>query len=144
MSEYKDALANNPEIFSQAEIADTGETRLHLLAREGKVEIFESLLKDDRIHKELVRGLLFPDKLNWHPVMSATKADSGAKELIEILIGFLDTHITTEEEVQALIGKCCKRYFALFFIENYNPSITYNNDIPLKVWHTFIRLTNLL
>ena len=99
-----DALANNPERFSQAEIADTGETRLHLLAKAGKVEIFESLLKDDRIHKELVRGLLFPDKLNWHPVMSATKADSGAKEMIESLIGFLDTHIKSEQEVQDLIG----------------------------------------
>ena len=108
-----DALANNPERFSQAEIADTGETRLHLLAREGKVEIFESLLKDDRIHKELVRGLLFPDKLNWHPVMSATKADSGAKEMIESLIGFLDTHIKSEQEVQDLIGN--KTHYIHFY-----------------------------
>ena len=113
-----DALANNPERFSQAEIADTGETRLHLLAREGKVEIFESLLKDDRIHKELVRGLLFPDKLNWHPVMSATKADSGAKEMIESLIGFLDTHIKSEQEVQDLIG-------------NETPSTTFQSSLHL-------------
>ena len=75
LSVYMDALANNPERFTTAEIEDTGETRLHLLAREGKVEILESLLKDTRIEEDLVRGLLFPDKLNWHPVMSATKAD---------------------------------------------------------------------
>ena len=54
-----DALANNPERFTKPEIEDTGETRLHLLAREGKVEILESLLKDPRIRDDLVSKTVY-------------------------------------------------------------------------------------
>ena len=109
-----DDMANNKERFSQVEIADTGETRLHFLAREGKVEILESYLKDERITEVLVRGLLFPDKLNWHPVMSATKADSGARDMIENLIGFLKEHIKKQSEVEDLIDTKNKNQDTLF------------------------------
>ncbi len=45
LNEYTDSLARDPERFSRPHNADTGETILHLLAKEGKVEILENVLE---------------------------------------------------------------------------------------------------
>ena len=52
----------------------TGETILHELAKEGKVEILKLLLGNEKIASNMVSYLLWPDKIGWTPVMSATKA----------------------------------------------------------------------
>ena len=52
----------------------TGETILHELAKEGKVEILKLLLSNEKIASNMVSYLLWPDKIGWTPVMSATKA----------------------------------------------------------------------
>ncbi len=98
-----DRLAQESEVFSRAHNADTGETILHLLAKEGKVEILEGLLHDDRMASDVVNGLLCPDKLKWTPVMAATKADSGAKDIIEMFLQHLLEKITGYEKVPALM-----------------------------------------
>ncbi len=48
-----DGLARDPNKFITPHNADTGETILHLLAKEGKVEILQNLLDDNRVEKEL-------------------------------------------------------------------------------------------
>lgn len=95
-----DALAKDPEQFSRPHNPDTGETILHLLAKEGKVEILESLLHDGRLEGDIVRGLLFQDRLKWTPVMAATKADFGAKDIIEMFIGFLHNQLTNTADLR--------------------------------------------
>lgn len=98
-----DSLAEDPERFTRPHNGDTGETILHLLAKEGKVEILEKLIEDQRMEKDMVKGLLFQDKLKWTPVMSATKADSGSKDIIEIFIKFLLEKITDFNDVVKLL-----------------------------------------
>ncbi len=58
LNDYMDTLASNPGKFVTPHNADTGETILHLLAKEGKVEILQNLLDDHRVEKELVAALL--------------------------------------------------------------------------------------
>ncbi len=58
-----DSLARDPNKFITPHNADTGETILHLLAKEGKVEILHNLLEDSRVEKDLVIALLKQDKL---------------------------------------------------------------------------------
>lgn len=53
-----DSLARDPDKFITPHNADTGETILHLLAKEGKMEILQNLLDDSRVEKDLVRALL--------------------------------------------------------------------------------------
>ena len=53
-----DSLARDPNKFITPHNADTGETILHLLAKEGKMEILHNLLEDSRVEKDLVRALL--------------------------------------------------------------------------------------
>ena len=72
-----DSLAKEPEKLITPHNTDTGETILHLLAKEGKAEILGNLLDDPRMEKELVKSLLKQDKLGWNPIMAAVKADSG-------------------------------------------------------------------
>ena len=47
-----------PETYPPTIDPDTGETILHLLAKEGKMEILHNLLEDSRVEKDLVRALL--------------------------------------------------------------------------------------
>jgi hypothetical protein len=103
LNDYMDSLARDPERFSRPHNADTGETILHLLAKEGKVEILESLLHDGRMERDVVRGLLFQDRLKWTPVMAATKADSGAKDIIEMFLRFMDQQLESAEDVATLM-----------------------------------------
>ena len=88
-----DNLARDPERFTQPQDVNTGETTLHILAKEGKVEIIESLLNDVRMEDYMVSGLLKQDKLGWTPLMSATKADTGAREIMEKFLKFLLEHM---------------------------------------------------
>ena len=84
-----DGLARSPDKFTRPHNADTGETILHLLAKEGKVEILQSLVEDARVEKELVPALLKQDKLGWNPIMASTKADSGIEVMVEMFLSFL-------------------------------------------------------
>ena len=93
LAEYMDNLARDPERFTQPQDVNTGETTLHILAKEGKVEIIESLLNDVRMEDYMVSGLLKQDKLGWTPLMSATKADTGAREIMEKFLNFLLEHM---------------------------------------------------
>ena len=58
LNDYMDSLARDPNKFITPHNADTGETILHLLAKEGKMEILHNLLEDSRVEKDLVRALL--------------------------------------------------------------------------------------
>ena len=49
-----DNLARDPERFSQPQDDNTGETTLHILSKEGKVEIIETLLNDERMEDHMV------------------------------------------------------------------------------------------
>ena len=86
-------MARDPDKFVTPHNADTGETILHLLAKEGKVEILRNLLDDTRVEQDLVRAILNQDKLGWNPIMAGTKADSGIEEIIEMFLAFLETRM---------------------------------------------------
>ncbi|TRY73782.1 hypothetical protein TCAL_16897 [Tigriopus californicus] len=87
--EYMDGLAKDPNRYFTPHTPDTGETILHLLAKEGKLEIIQNLLVDTRVESQLVRALLLPDKLGWNPIMASTKADSGIEEMMFEFLTFL-------------------------------------------------------
>jgi hypothetical protein len=65
LNDYMDSLARDPNKFITPHNADTGETILHLLAKEGKMEILHNLLEDSRVEKDLVRALLQQVKSNF-------------------------------------------------------------------------------
>jgi hypothetical protein len=65
LNEYMDSLARDPDKFIRPHNADTGETILHLLAKEGKMEILHNLLEDARVEKDLVRALLQQVLAGW-------------------------------------------------------------------------------
>ena len=54
LADYMDNLARDPERFSQPQDDNTGETTLHILSKEGKVEIIETLLNDERMEDHMV------------------------------------------------------------------------------------------
>ena len=54
-----DNLARDPERFSQPQDDNTGETTLHILSKEGKVEIIETLLNDERMEDHMVSTVNF-------------------------------------------------------------------------------------
>jgi hypothetical protein len=58
LNDYMNSLAKDPDKFITPHNGDTGETILHLLAKEGKMEILHNLLEDSRVEKDLVRALL--------------------------------------------------------------------------------------
>ncbi len=64
--------------------------------------------------RDLVKGLLYPDRLKWTPVMSATKADSGAKDIMEMFLNFLNTNFHNADEVAALMEAANKSGDTLF------------------------------
>ena len=91
---------------------ETGETILHYLAKEGKVEIFESIFKkiqdnDQRspdLAKYLVQGLLVQDELDWTPLMAATKAEKfDASRIIEMCLLFLYLHLESKDDLEKLV-----------------------------------------
>ena len=61
MADYMDNLARDPERFSQPQDDNTGETTLHILSKEGKVEIIETLLNDERMEDHIVSEVLTND-----------------------------------------------------------------------------------
>ena len=57
--EYMEDLAEHPERFTEPFNKDNGETYLHFLAKEGKLEILQRLLEDPQQQQQyLVNGLL--------------------------------------------------------------------------------------
>ena len=56
---YMEELAENPQRFTEPFNKDNGETYLHFLAKEGKLEILQRLLEDPQQQQQyLVNGLL--------------------------------------------------------------------------------------
>ena len=53
LTDYVDSLAKDPDKFIIPHNNDTGETILHLLAKEGKVEILRNLFDDARVEQNL-------------------------------------------------------------------------------------------
>ena len=53
LTDYVDSLARDPDRFIIPHNNDTGETILHLLAKEGKVEILRNLFDDIRVEQNL-------------------------------------------------------------------------------------------
>lgn len=102
LNDYMDGLAKDPNKFTTPHNADTGETILHLLAKEGKLEILENLLDDTRVECELVKALLQQDKLGWNPIMTASKADVGAEDIMEIFLKFLDSRGLDPDQMNLL------------------------------------------
>ena len=58
-----DGLARDPDKFVNPHNSDTGETVLHLLAKEGKVDILRNLLEDPRVEDQITKAILKQDKL---------------------------------------------------------------------------------
>jgi hypothetical protein len=85
-----DGLARDPDRLTTPHNTDTGETILHLLAKEGKTEILQNLIQDTRVENELIEALLKQDRLGWSPVMAAIKADSGGEEIVAMFLTFLE------------------------------------------------------
>ena len=85
----------------------TGETIVHLLAKEGCVEILRKLLdfnESPRVDKYiLVEALLRHDESGWSPLMSAMKADRNVEAIIEMFLRFLENEAATED-VQKMIN----------------------------------------
>ena len=86
----------------------TGETVVHLLAREGSVETLRKILNVDekpRIPKpEIVRALLLTDNEGWTPLMSAVKADKHGEKIIKLFLDFIDKECAAEDMAQ-IIGE---------------------------------------
>ena len=89
-------MSEHPEKLTTPQNLDTGETILHLLSKEGKLEIIGTLMEDNRLHKNLVDALLQQDKLDWNPVMTTIKADSGGPEIMEKFLSFLESNLCSE------------------------------------------------
>ena len=100
-----DGLAREPEKLITPHNPDTGETILHLLAKEGKTEILRNLLDDPRVEKDLVKSLLKQDKLGWNPIMTAIKADSGGEEMVEMFLTFLENNLEHSDLVTLLTSQ---------------------------------------
>lgn len=105
LTDYMDFLASNPDKFTTPHNADTGETIVHLLAKEGKVEILQSLLDDPRMERDLVAALLQQDKLGWNPIMTATKADSGVEDMVKLFLVFLEPRMDAAEVTRLLTAE---------------------------------------
>ena len=97
----------------------TGETIVHLLAREGCVETLRSILnvhEKPRIQQsEVVKALLMLDNAGWSPLMSAIKADQNGEEIIEMFLDFINRECVAEDMNQ-IIGTnedCDKVLFKL-------------------------------
>ena len=84
----------------------TGETIIHVLAKEGCLETLRKILSLEEIpvieEGKLVEALLNPDKAGWSPLMAAVKADRNVDKIIHLFLTFLEAHATTED-VEKLI-----------------------------------------
>ena len=80
---------------------DTGETLIHLLAKEGCTELLQKLLdlnERPKIEKsKLVEALLMQDKAGWTPLMSSVKADRNVDEIVKMFLEFLEAHSNTSD-----------------------------------------------
>lgn len=132
-----DGLAQDPQRFFRAQNADTDETILHLFAKEGKVEILKSFVEDDRLGNDIVNGLLHPDKLAWTPVMAATKADQGAKEIVEMFIKLLDEKMPSYEHCKRLMTDTNKSNDTLF-------TLLMRNGLEAKAFKDFANARKML
>ena len=123
LNELIDSLQDNPEILTTPYFPKhkpveggaesivnelyTGETIVHLLAKEGCVEILRKLLDFSESPKVdkciLVEALLRHDESGWSPLMSAMKADRNVEPIIEMFLKFLEIEAATED-VQKMIN----------------------------------------
>ena len=79
----------------------TGETIVHLLAKEGCDKILRRLLdlkENPKIGKaKLVEALLKHDGSGWSPLMSVVKADQNVEAIAEMFLEFLEEEADVED-----------------------------------------------
>ena len=79
----------------------TGETIVHLLAKEGCDKILKRLLdlkENPKIGKaKLVEALLKHDESGWSPLMSVVKADQNVEAIAEMFLEFLEEEADVED-----------------------------------------------
>ena len=85
---------------------DTGETIMHLLAKEGCIEPLRKILDLDDHPKieasKLVLSLLKHDVAGWSPLMSVLKADRNVEEIIKLFLNFLEGHADSNDVEEML------------------------------------------
>ena len=88
---------------------DTGETALHILAKEGSKEELQIVLNPTHCtvdeKEELVNTLLQHDDAGWSPLMRALQADKDVKEVSELLLKFMEDNIDAVD-VEKMIQPC--------------------------------------
>ena len=79
----------------------TGETIVHLLAKEGCDKILKRLLdlkENPKIGRaKLVEALLKHDETGWSPLMSVVKADQNVEVIAEMFLKFLEEEADVED-----------------------------------------------
>lgn len=88
---------------------DTGETALHILAKEGSINELQVVLDSKQSSvdekKEIVKTILQHDDAGWSPLMRALQADKDVKEVSEILLKFIEDNIDAVD-VEQMIQPC--------------------------------------
>lgn len=130
LRDYVDGLASNLEQFAQPHNIDTKETILHLLSKEGKLEILQSILQDERMQQNIAEGLLVPDELKWTPIMAATIAVKDAENIVEMFIDHLDERLEKSEDLERLMSDSNLNNDTLF-------TLLMRNGIEGKIFEDF-------
>ena len=88
--------------------SETGETILHILAKEGCLETLRKILNVNERpvidESRLVDALLISDNAGWSPLMAAVKSDRNVDDVIQLFLTFLESYASTED-IKKLIGK---------------------------------------
>ena len=104
---------------------DTGETALHILAKEGSIDELQVVLDsidansvDEK--KQIVKTLLQHDDAGWSPLMRALQADKNVKEVSELLSKFIEDNIE-DVDVEEMIQPCksVRTHFNLIYAFRY-------------------------
>ena len=115
-----DSLESKPEILTTPyfeDKLDTGETIMHLLAKEGCVEPLRKILDMEEHPKidiqKLVEAILQDDNAGWSPLMTALKADRNVEDIVELFLKFLEEHANTED-IKKMINQSPKVTIRLY------------------------------
>ena len=123
---------------------------MHELAKEGKAERIEFLLKNDKIVDCIGRALLIKDKLGWTPLMSATKADKNVQKIIDMFLNFLLNHkfnqledfleatplpppTTDSNDSGKMIDYCSETIFTLLMRKDYQETFSQTRNLLFQL-----------
>ena len=127
-----EAFEEHPELLKKPYFdreLDTGETIVHLLTKEGCIELLTTLLYSDgklKFEKTLlVKALLQYDNTGWSPLMSCVKADQNVEEVINLCLKFLDENAVASD-VDEMISSQRVRNTVLILIYAYNKTVEIN------------------